>query len=235
MLYTSVYCILMHTSCTHQISYSCFSSRNFGELFANYLFNKTPSCLDFCPKMFSSIICIVMDHNRSSSFVRSCHRYGLKLRETRKRLGSEPNSLHPVGAPPNPDHSALLFRRMVCLIFSFFETALVSISTDVQGERLVYGDSRVTWIASFQILPQRAAWRIFSDWSGAFENSLWSSLIVCQIIRKLSCGQFFLGRPTLLWSTSSGAAELLRKLTILNFLIDHNDFLNFPVAHKIPP
>ena len=66
-----------------------------------------------------------------------------------------------------------------------------------------------------QILPQRTAWRIFSNWSGAFENSLSFSLIVCQTICKLSCNQFFLGRPTLLWSTSNGAAELLRKLTIL--------------------
>ena len=64
-------------------------------------------------------------------------------------------------------------------------------------------------------MTQRAAWRIFSNWSGAFENSLSSSLIVCQTIRKLSCSQFFLGRPTLLWSTANGAAELLRKLTIL--------------------
>ena len=185
--------------------------------------------------MFSSIICTVIDHNRSSSFVRSCHRYGLKLRETRKRLGSEPNSLHTRRRPSEPRPLSPSLPSYGLFDFSFFETALASISTDVQGERLVYGDSRVTWIASFQILPQRAAWRIFSDWSGAFEKSLWSSLIVCQIIRKLSCGQFFLGRPTLLWSTSSGAAELLQKLTILNFLMDHNDFLNFPVAHKIPP
>ena len=160
MLYTSVYRILMHTSCTHQISYSCFSSRNFGELFANYLF-KSPSCLDFCPKMFSSIICIVIDHNRSSSFVRSCHRYGLKLRETRKRPGSEPNSLHTRRRPSEPRPLSPSLPSYSLLDFSFFETALASISTDVQGKRLVYGDSRVAWIASFQILPQRAAWRIF--------------------------------------------------------------------------
>ena len=75
------------------------------------------------------------------SFVRSCHRHGLKLRETRKRLGSETKSLHTRRRPSEP--RPLSPSLPSCSLFDFFETALVSISTDVQGKRPVYGDSRV--------------------------------------------------------------------------------------------